>query len=230
MQRYQLFLSFTGGPLLQRLEKDYGTPMARPLYCCVDPDIYRPGNNGGGPRPFDLGYMGTYSADRQPGLERLLVQAARRCRDRHFVVAGPMYPEELDWPDNVTRRDHVAPHEHRAFYNAQRYTLNLTRADMTAVGWSPSVRLFEAAACATPVISDYWEGLDAFFKPGVEILVAGGTEDVLRILRDIPEERRLRMGAAARERVLGHHTALHRALALERYFAECLRRRQRRSA
>ncbi|HEU4643007.1 MAG TPA: glycosyltransferase [Gemmatimonadaceae bacterium] len=219
--RYDLYLSFTGGPTLERIERRYGSPMARALHCAVDETLYAPMP---AERCWDLGYMGTYSDDRQPTLERLLLDAARQWDTGRFVVAGPQYPESIAWPPNVTREMHLAPREHRAFYNAQRFTLNITRADMIAAGWSPSVRLFEAAACGTPIISDYWPGLDTFFALDEEILVARTTADVLRYLREIPEEERQAIGHRARRRVLADHTAAHRAAELEGYVSELLAR------
>ena len=215
--RYDLYLSFTGGPTLDRLEREYGSPMARALYCSVDPALYYPEE---GDVAWDLGYMGTYSDDRQPTLERLLVEPARRWGAGRFVVAGPMYPEGIAWPPNVARITHLAPREHRAFYNAQRLTLNVTRADMIAAGWSPSVRLFEAAACGTAIVSDWWDGLDAVLRVGEEILVARGPDDVLRALRELDDDARRSIGAAARRRVLGAHTAAHRAAELEAYVTD----------
>jgi spore maturation protein CgeB len=135
-------------------------------------------------------------------------------------VIGPQYPPSIAWPANVTRVEHLAPAEHRAFYTVQRFTLNVTRADMVAAGWSPSVRLFEAAACGTPIVSDWWEGLDDFFEPGREILVARTAADTLRYLRDLPDDERRAIGARARARVLAAHTAAHRAAELEGYAAE----------
>jgi spore maturation protein CgeB len=133
-----------------------------------------------------------------------------------------MYPETVAWPPNVTREIHLAPREHRAFYNAQRFTLNVTRADMIAAGWSPSVRLFEAAACGTPIVSDAWRGLDELFDVGREILVAREGDDVRRWVRDMPDDERLAIGAAARQRVLAGHTAAHRAAELEGHVAGLL--------
>lgn len=160
---FDLYLTFTGGPTLRRLENEYGSPRARPLYCSVDPDLYYPEPV---PARWDLGYLGTYSDDRQPMLERLMLEPARRRPSARFAVAGPMYPDSIDWPANVERICHLPPAEHRAFYNAQRFTLNVTRADMIRAGHSPSVRLFEAAACGTAIISDLWAGLDEFLEPG----------------------------------------------------------------
>jgi spore maturation protein CgeB len=218
---YQLYLSFTGGPILERLEQEFGAPMARPLYCSVDPELYYPESVDA---RWDLGYMGTYSDDRQPALTRFLIEPARAWPVGHFAVAGPQYPQRIRWPRNVSRIEHLPPKRHRAFYNAQHFTLNLTRADMIAAGYSPSVRLFEAAACGTPIISDYWDGLDSLFEPGLEILVARSTSDVLQWLRDTPQEDRRALGDRGRVRVLAQHTAAHRAAELEGYALKLLAR------
>ncbi|HEY9639210.1 MAG TPA: glycosyltransferase [Coleofasciculaceae cyanobacterium] len=217
--RYQLYLSFTGGPTLQRLEQQFGSPQARPLYCSVDPDLYYPEVKQ---LPWDLGYMGTYSADRQPVLEELMLQPARHWQAGRMVVAGSQYPSDLLWGTNVERIEHLPPIQHRDFYNAQRFTLNITRADMVRSGYSPSVRLFEAAACATPIISDKWEGLETFFEIGSEILVSQSWQETLHYLKDIPESERREIGDRAYQRVLSAHTAAHRAAELEQYIAELL--------
>lgn len=221
---FDLYLSFTGGPMLARIERVLGARAARPLYCSADPEVHRPAAT---PPRWDLGYVGTYSADRQPTLERLLLAPARRRPVARGVVAGPQYPPDLDWPPNVAHVEHLAPADHAAFYAAQRYTVNVTRAHMVQAGHSPSVRLFEAGACATPVISDPWPGLETFFVPGREILVARGTPDVLAYLDRLPEEERRAVGARARRRVLAEHTAAHRADALVTYVREVRERRAR---
>ena len=214
---YALYLSFTGGPMLERLAREFGSPRPRALYCCVDPDRYRP---WAGAARFDLSYLGTYSDDRQPVLERLLLEPARRAPHLSFCVAGPQYPEGIAWPANVTRFEHVGPADHAEFYGVSRFTLNVTRADMVRAGWSPSVRLFEAAACGTPIISDPWDGLDAVFRPGRDILVARSGEAVLAALTGLGEAERQGIGAAGQARVLAAHTAAHRAAELEAHIAE----------
>jgi spore maturation protein CgeB len=214
---YDVYLSFTGGPTLRHIERRYGAPRARALYCSVDPEAYPPLDV---PKRWDLSYLGTYSPDRQPTLEKLLVEPARRMPERRFVVAGPQYPEDIDWPANVERIDHLPPSEHAAFYSASRFTLNVTRADMIAAGWSPSVRLFEAAACAVPVISDRWRGIEELFEPGREIILADSADEVVRVLGGIDEQAPRRMGDAARRRVLNGHTARDRAAELEGYLIE----------
>jgi spore maturation protein CgeB len=216
---YQLYLSFTGGPTLERLERDYGSPMARPLYCSFDPELYYPETVQA---EWDLGYMGTYSDDRQPTLDRLLVGPARLWPGGRFVVAGPQYPDRVRWTSNTERIEHLPPCGHRRFYNRQRFTLNVTRAAMIEAGYSPSVRLFEAAACGTPIISDAWTGLDTLFAPGTEILLPAGPRDVVELLVDLPEAERRRIGARARKRVLSEHTSAHRAQELEQYVSQLL--------
>jgi spore maturation protein CgeB len=220
--RYDIYLSLTGGPALRRLEREYYAPRARPLYCSFDPGEFYPVPADA---RWDLGYMGTYGLDRQPRLDALLLQAAASEPQRSFVVAGSSYPAAADWPSNVERIEHLPQSAHRMFYTAQRFTLNLTRAPMLRLGHSPSVRLFEAAACATAIVSDTWDGLETFFVPGREILVADTTDDVLRLLRDLPDDERQLIGARARARVLRAHTPQHRAVELEQYVAEAVRGR-----
>lgn len=205
---YDVYFSFTGGPTLSRLEREFGAPCARALYCSVDPDRYRPVDV---PKRWDLSYLGTYSADRQPTLDKLLFEPARACPELRFVVAGPQYPAEIDWPANVERIEHLAPADHPAFYSASRVTLNLTRADMIAAGWSPSVRLFEAGACATSIVSDRWPGIEDVFAPDREVILADSAEDVIAALY-LPTET---MGIAARAAVLSRHSAECRAQQFE---------------
>jgi spore maturation protein CgeB len=213
LARYDLYLSFTGGPLLDRID----TRRPRAFFCMVDARRYCPVD---GERRFALGYLGTYSADRQPAVERLLLEPARRLPERRFVVAGAQYPPEIDWPTNVKRVEHVTPLEHPRFYASQRLTLNVTRDAMIEAGWSPSVRLFEAAACGVPIMSDWWAGLDAFFVPGEEILVARTADDAVRIVATTTDDELAAIARRARSRVLAEHTAERRAEQLEAEVAE----------
>ena len=214
---FDLYLSFTGGPALRLLERRYGARAARALYCSVDSDEHRP---VAAEARWALGYLGTYSADRQPTLDRLLCGPARSWPAGRFAVAGPLYPAELAWPQNVERIEHVGPDRHGWFYGCQRFTLNVTRADMIRMGYSPSVRLFEAAASGVPIISDWWPGLTTIFTPGREILIARDGDDVLRYLREMSETERMELAERARRHVLANHTAAHRAALLERYIEE----------
>lgn len=218
--RFDVYLSFTGGPLLNKLEYDYGAQRARALYCSVDPDLYYPmAGADAQAKTHDLGYLGTYSDDRQPTVDELFVKPASANSELRFCLAGSQYPDDIQWPDNVDFKDHVPPHKHCEFYNTQRFTLNVTRRDMINAGYSPSVRLFEAAACGTPIISDYWQGLDSFFEVGSEILVAKNSDEVLQHL-SMAEDARLAMGRRLREKVLHGHTSVQRAQELEQYWQE----------
>lgn len=221
--RYDLYLSFTGGPVLTRLEAEYGSPMARALYCSADSHKYYPEAVA---TRWLLGYMGTYSIDRQPKVDRLLLAPASVRADDRFVVAGSAFPVAIDWPINVERIEHVPPELHRRFYNQQGFTLNVTRADMVLAGYAPSVRLFEAAACGVAIISDYWEGLENFFEPGVDILIASESEDTLRYLERLSDAERRTIGRRGRERVLAGHTGYHRAEQLDRYLRQVNRKQK----
>ena len=217
IRRLDMYLSFTGGPALRHIESEYGSPMARVLYCSVDTNLYRPVIR---PYHWDLGYLGTYSDDRQPVLDSLMLEPARRWKEGRFAVVGPMYPEGIRWPANVFREIHLSPRQHPSFYAEQRFTLNVTRAAMKRAGYSPSVRLFEAGACAAPVISDAWDGLDSLFTIGREVLVAENAEDSLRYLQDTSDSDRRAIGDAARRRILAEHTPECRAIQLEGYLKE----------
>ncbi len=205
---FETYFSFSGGPSLDRLETEFAARHAVPLYCSVDPDRYAP---TGEPIEWDLGYLGTYSVDRQPTLQRLLIEPARRLPEKRFVVAGPMYPADIVWPPNVERIEHLPPAQHASFYSRQRFTLNVTRADMIAAGWSPSVRLFEAAATGTPIISDIWPGLTDLLPTPSAICLAATSDDVVAALKDISESERLGIADAARHIVLAGHTGRARA-------------------
>ncbi len=213
---YSTYLSFTGGAILELLQQ-YGARQARPFYCSADPDCYYPEERI---LKWDLGYMGTYSQDRASSFDSLLLMPARRWSDSKMIVAGPMYPSEERWPSNITKIEHSGPNEHRAFYGSLRFTLNLTRDAMKRAGYSPSVRLFEAAACGCPTISDYWKGLDEFFCPNEEILIAHSTDDVLRYIKELSEHERTTLGQRARERILDEHSGIARARQLEQYISE----------
>lgn len=218
--QFAAYLSFTGGPTLDKLRRSYGARRTFPFYCSVDPDRHRPVP----PNPdfrCDLGYLGTYAADRHWKLVELMNRPAALLPEASFLVAGSLYPDGVDWPKNVRRIDHLAPPEHAAFYCSSRFTLNLTRDAMAKTGYSPSVRLFEAAACGTPILSDAWPGLDQFLTPGEEILIPRDGFEVCSILRDMPESRTTAVSRRARERVLAEHSSTERAIQFERIVSEC---------
>ncbi|WP_375457568.1 glycosyltransferase [uncultured Enterovirga sp.] len=202
---FDLVLSYTGGGALDELRTRLGAKRVAPLYGHVDPAVHRPTEPSERFRA-DLSYLGTYAADRQAALETLFVAPARRAPERRFLIGGAQYPQDFPWTPNIYFVRHLPPAEHPAFFSSGRLTLNVTREAMAAMGWCPSGRLFEAAACGAPILSDNWEGLDAFFEPGREILVAGTTEEA-EIAIATGDDDLARMARAARERVLAEHTS-----------------------
>ena len=217
---YDAYLSFTGGPALAELTTRFHARRALAFYCSVDASIYQPTP----PLPefvSALSYLGTYAPDRQPGLMRLLDDTARLLPDQPFLLAGPQYPDTITWSPNIRRIIHLAPPAHPAFYSSSAFTLNLTRAEMIAAGWSPSVRLFEASACGAAIISDSWPGLDEFFTPGEQILLPADAAECAHLLTDLSPEDRTRIGRGARDHILSEHTSEHRAQQFEAIISTC---------
>jgi spore maturation protein CgeB len=213
---FDVYFSFTGGPLLDELQSRFGAQRAVPLYCSFDPDRYQFSEMDTRFR-CDLSYMGTYAPDRQKKLKSLLCAAALQLPDKRFIVAGPQYPHGIAWPKNVKRIIHLEPKLHPPFYSSSRFTLNLTRKYMIQAGFSPSVRLFEAAGCGAAIISDCWPGLETFFAPGIEILLADSVEQVVCYLREMSPEKARQIGGRAQQRVLAEHSAERRAIQFEEY-------------
>jgi spore maturation protein CgeB len=206
---FDLVLSFAGGPTLDALRLQLGARVVVPLYGSVDPAVHHPVAPNA-ESACDLSYLGTYSADRQQALEDLFIEPARLRPDLRFVLAGSQYPPTFPWTCNIFYRSHMPPTDHPAFFCSSRLTLNITRAPMAAAGHCPSGRLFEAAACGTPIVTDPWPGIEMFFEPGREILVARGKEDVLEVL-DLPKQELAAIGEAGRKRAVTCHSAEVRA-------------------
>jgi spore maturation protein CgeB len=214
LRDFDLVLSYTGGAALDRLRAKLGARRVAPLYGHVDPEVHRP-------VPLrqefaaDLSYLGTYAADRQAALERLFIEPARRRPEQRFLIGGAQYPTDFPWTDNIFFVRHLPPADHPAFFSSSRLTLNVTRQAMAEMGWCPSGRLFEAAACGAAILTDDWDGLDAFFEPGREILVARSGDDTIAALGLSMIERR-EIAEAGRERVLAEHTSDRRAITMEK--------------
>lgn len=211
---FDLVLSYTGGAALRDLQALLNARRVAPLYGSVDPDIHRPATSV--PEfAADLSYLGTYAEDRQQTLERLFINPSRVSPHRRFAIGGAQYPADFPWTDNIFFVRHLPPVQHPSFYCSSRMTLNVTRRAMAQMGYCPSGRLFEAAACGVPILSDEWEGLDHFYTPGTEILLCRDTDDVLNAL-ELSDAELNRIAAAARERTLAEHTAERRAIDFER--------------
>ncbi len=215
LREFDLVLSWTGGRALNELRSRWGAAEARPLFGCVDPDVYTRQEHREEFR-CDLSYMGTDAKDRQEKLDELFLEPSRRREDFSFLLAGSLYPWGWQWGSNVKKMEHVSPADHPALYSSSRCTLNLTRAEMAASGYCPSGRFFEAAACASPILTDWFDGLDKFFTPEEELLVVHSAKDTLNAL-ELGDNELARMAGRARERTLDEHTGRHRAEELLRY-------------
>ncbi|MDB5641715.1 MAG: hypothetical protein JWN07_1032 [Hyphomicrobiales bacterium] len=217
LRGFDLVLSFTGGPALDILRDKLGARRVAPLYGHVDPDVHRPMPKD--PRfAADLSYLGTYAEDRQAMLETLFVEPARLRPDLRFVIGGAQYPENFPWTSNIYFVRHLPPPDHAAFFSSGRITLNVTRAAMARMGWCPSGRLFEAAACGAPIVSDDFPGLSDFFTPGEDIIVAHSAADTLAAL-DRDDAELAAIARRARARVLDEHTSRQRARELANLIA-----------
>ena len=210
---FDIYFSFTGGPMLDTLRREFDARHAVALYCSIDPSHY--GRRVSRRYACDMSYMGTYAPDRQPKIDEWLIAVAQNFPRKKFIVAGPQYPRSVRWPGNVRRIQHLNPRWHPHLYSSSRLTLNVTRRDMMRAGYSPSVRLFEAAACGAAIISDSWPGVEEFLEPGKEILLATSQQDVCRSLECGDEELRA-IGQAAQVNVLERHSNRQRALELEK--------------
>jgi len=210
---FDLVLSYTGGAALMELQYELGARRVVPLFGSVDPDVHHPAPARAA-YEADLSYLGTYALDRQSILDELFIQVALKLPEQRFVVGGSKYPIDFPWQQNIWYVQHVPPSAHAAFYCSSALTLNVTRGAMARMGYCPSGRLFEAAACGVAIVSDDWAGLDTFFEPGVEILVARNTTDVIKAMQ-LPRVEIARIAQAGRRRVLDSHTAAHRAAELE---------------
>jgi spore maturation protein CgeB len=215
---FDLVLSYTGGRALDLLRQRLGARHVAPLYGHVDPQVHHP-SSALPEYQSALSYLGTYSPDRQAAVDELFIQPARKSPGQRFVLGGPMYPDVAAWPRNLVHFPHISPQHHAAFYSSSRLTLNVTRGTMARLGHCPSGRLFEAAACGVGMVSDWFEGLDAFFTPETDLLVAHTHHEVEAAL-SLDDTTVASMAERARQRVLSAHTAHHRVLELEELLTE----------
>ena len=214
---FHLYLSTTGGPVLQQMAERYGVRCARPLYESIDPfAFYRMDIE----KSYDLGFIGNYKAERSELIDRLLIGPARTTPNRQFVLAGDNYPAERKWPQNLTYLEHLPHTNHVDYYNRQSCSLILGRNDRRELGYTPSRQLLAAAACGVPVLTAPWAGIDEFFESKLDLFEVSSEQDVLDVLYGTDEPTRRRVGTRARERVLESHTTAHRAQQLLDYWQE----------
>jgi spore maturation protein CgeB len=215
---YDLILLYGGG---EPVRNAYGRLKARRavlIYNAVDPDEYYP-VPADPARSCDLLFMGNRMPDREQRVNDLFFAAARAAPELDFVLGGNGWGD-MALPDNVRYVGHVPTRTHRAWNCSARMVLNINRADMAETGFSPPTRVFEAAGCASCVVTDAWEGIATFLTPDAEVLVVHSATELVDLLRSISPRRSAMIGQAARARVLRDHTYTARAAALEAVLAD----------
>src|SRR5215207_3296075 len=210
---YDMILLYGGGPPVQSAYAELGASVAHLVYNAVDPDEYFPVSAEPG-KTCDLLFMGNRMPDREQRVRELFFRAAELAPDLSFVLGGNGWAD-YPLPPNVRYVGHVPTADHRAWNCSARLVLNINRADMAATGFSPPTRVFEAAGCGSCVVTDAWQGIETFFEPADEVLVAHTAEDIVTYLRSTSPEQARNIGSAARQRVLNDHTYAARAMDLE---------------
>lgn len=211
--RYDLVLTYGGGDPVRRAYKALGARDCIPIYNALDPSTHFPVE----PNPRfegDLGFLGNRLPDREARVEEFFLRAAAQLPERKFLLGGSGWGDKAV-PPNVNYLGHVYTADHNAFNCTPLAVLNISRESMARYGFSPATRVFEAAGAAACLITDAWEGLDHFFEPGREMLVASSGDDVAQIVRELDAKKARAVGQAAYKRVLAEHTYAHRAAQLD---------------
>ncbi len=215
--RYDLVLTYGGGdPVVERY-RAVGARECVPVYNALDPETHHPVPPDS---RFlcDLAFLGNRLPDREARVGEFFLQAAELLPDRSFLLGGAGWGDR-SLPRNVRYLGHVPTADHNALNCTPLAVLNVSRESMAANGWSPATRVFEAAGAGACLISDAWEGIDAFLEPGREVLVAESGDAVASLVRGLSPDTARRVGAAARRRVLAEHTYDRRAALVEALLA-----------
>jgi spore maturation protein CgeB len=212
ISQYDIIFTYGGGPSVIRDYNLLGARRCVPIYNGLDPETHHPLEN----RRLlaDLGFLGNRLPDREDRVERFFIYPAQTLPERQFVLGGNGWNDKA-LPSNVCRLGHVYTTEHNRFNCTCLAVLNVARESMARYGFSPATRIFEAAGAAACILSDKWDGIEQFFEPGRELLVASDGPEVVELLRELTPETARRIGQAARRRALAKHTYQQRAEAVE---------------
>ena len=211
--RYDFIFTYGGGPPVVRGYESLGARLCVPIYNGLDPETHHPV----APDPrfeADLGFLGHRLPDREARVEQFFLSTAEQLPDRKFLLGGIGW-DTKQLPPNVKNLGHVYTSDHNSFNCTPRAVLNISRASMARYGFSPATRVFEAAGAAACLITDAWQGIEKFFEPGEEILVAHSGDEVAAHLVDLTPERAREIGQGAYQRVLAQHTYAQRAAKLD---------------
>lgn len=211
---YDMVLTYGGGPRVVESYLRWGARACVPIYNALDPATHCPV----APDPrwaCDLLFIGHRLPDRQARIRDFFLGAAVAAPHRRFLLGGNGWASEA-LPGNVKPIGHVFTHQHNLLNGSALAVLNVNRDSMAAFGWSPPTRVFEVAGAAGCLITDAWEGIEAFLTPGEEVLVAASGMEVASLLEELSPRRARAIGEAAHRRVLAEHTYAQRAELVER--------------
>jgi spore maturation protein CgeB len=215
--RFDVVLTYGGGPPVAARYEALGARSCVPVYNGLDPEVHRP-HRAGGPR-WDVLFMGNRLPDRDERVDEFFFRPAEALPQCRFALGGSGW-EDRELPRNITLLGHVPTGRHNEVNAGARLVLNIHRDPMVRNGWSPATRMFEAAGAGACQITDAWEGIDAFFEPGHEILVAHDGRDVIRLIQRVSGHEAHRIGVAARARAMREHTYERRALTMHRVLTD----------
>ena len=210
---YDLILTYGGGTPVVEAYEALGARACVPIYNALDPDTHHP--EPPDPR-FDaeLAFVGNRLPDREARVDEYFFRAAEAAPGLRFLLGGSGWHDRT-LPSNVRYLGHVYTRDHNTINGTPLAVLNVSRESMARVGFSPATRLFEVAGAGGCLITDAWEGIEAFLEPGREVLVAQDGGEVADLVRGLTREHARRIGAAARRRLLAAHTYAHRAAEVE---------------
>jgi len=225
--QYDLIFTYGGGAPVVEHYKRLGARNCHPIYNALDPATHLP--VAADPKfQCDLVFVGHRLPDREKRVEEFFFAAAEMAPEMSFVLGGEGWGGKA-LPGNVRWIGHVGSGDHNRVNCSARMVLNINRESMASVGFSPPTRVFEAAGAGACLITDAWQGIELFFRPGEEILIATGARDVVRSLRHISPERARQIGAAMRERALRDHTYTLRAAEVDRILKDACIEHERQS-
>lgn len=216
LTQLDMVLTYGGGDPVVDAYRSIGARECIPIYNALDPETHHPVAPDTRFRA-DLGFLGNRLPDREARVEHFFLEPASRLLDQTFLLGGSGWQDKL-MSSNINYIGHVSTRDHNAFNVTPKAVLNISRASMAENGFSPATRVFEAAGAGGCLITDYWEGIELFLKPGEEVLVARDGQDVSDILADLSDEKADEIGHSALRRVLEEHTYSHRAETVDALF------------
>jgi spore maturation protein CgeB len=207
--RYDVVLTYGGGDPVENAYRALGSRQCVPVYNALDPRTHFPVPPDKRFRA-DLAFLGNRLPDREARVEEFFLEPASRLPELVFLLGGSGWGDKAR-SSNIRYLDHVYTADHNALNCSSRVVLNVTRESMARYGFSPATRVFEAAGAAACLVTDAWEGVDRFFEPSSEILVATTGNDVVEYLGSVTIADARKIGEAAYRRVLAEHTYDRRA-------------------